>query len=104
MKNETNFEVFLFLSEKKITLSVISKTDFELIFQEEFFFENNSLYFNFEKLDFFLNENVIKVEKILSRFIESLNIIINSKEFFNLQISVKKIIITKKLILILLTI
>ena len=36
MKNETNFEVFLFLSEKKITLSVISKTDFELIFQEEF--------------------------------------------------------------------
>ena len=77
MKNETNFEVFLFLSEKEITLSVISKTDFELIFQEEFFFENNSLYFNFEKLDFFLNENVIKVEKILSRFIESLNIIIN---------------------------
>ena len=90
MKNETNFEVFLFLSEKKITLSVISKTDFELIFQEEFFFENNSLYFNFEKLDFFLNENIIKVEKILSRFIESINVIINSKEFFNLQISIKK--------------
>ena len=45
---------------------------------------------NFEKLDFFLNENILKVEKILGNFIESVNMIINSRDFLNLQISVKK--------------
>ena len=90
MKNKLNFEVFIILSVKKITLSINSKTDSDLIFQEECSFENNSLDLNFEKLDFFLNENILKVEKILGSFIETVNIIINSRDFFNLQISVKK--------------
>ncbi len=90
MKNKLNFEVFIILSAKKITLSINSKTDSDLIFQEECLFENNSLDLNFEKLDFFLNENILKVEKILGSFIETVNIIINSRDFFNLQISVKK--------------
>ena len=90
MRNKINFEVFIILSEKKITLSVIRKTDSDLIFQKESFFENNSMGSNFEKLDFFLDENILKVEKILGSFIEHVNIIINSRDFFNLQISVKK--------------
>ena len=90
MKNKLNFEVFIILSAKKITLSINSKTDSDIIFQEECSFENNSLDLNFEKLDFFLNENILKVEKILGSFIETVNIIINSRDFFNLQISVKK--------------
>ena len=87
--NKTNFEVFIILSAKKITLSVNRKTDLSLLFHEESFFENNSLDLNFEKLDFFLNENILKVEKILGNFIESVNMIINSRDFLNLQISVK---------------
>ena len=51
--NKTNFEVFIILSAKKITLSVNRKTDLSLLFHEESFFENNSLDLNFEKLDFF---------------------------------------------------
>ena len=90
MKNKTNFEVFIIFSVKKITLSVNRKTDSDLIFQEETFFENSSMDLNFEKLDFFLNENILKVEKILGNFIESVNMIINSRDFLNLQISVKK--------------
>lgn len=90
MKNRTNFEVFIILSAKKIKLSVNRKFGSDLIFQKETFFENNSTALNFEKLDFFLEENILKVEKILGSFIESVNIIINSRDFFNLQISVKK--------------
>ena len=85
-----NFEVFLFFSPKKIILSVNRKTDFKLIFKDEFILEDSSAYLNFEKLNFFLNQNVFKVEKILGNFIENINIVIETKDFLNLQISMNK--------------
>ena len=90
MANNLNFEVFLFFSPKKIILSVNQKTDSKLIFKDEFFFENNPNSLNFDKLNLFLNENVFKVEKILGNFIEKINIIIETNDFLNLQISMKK--------------
>ena len=47
MNNETNFEVFLFFSSKKIILSVNRKTDFELIFRDEISVDNNSNFLNY---------------------------------------------------------
>ena len=89
MENDLNFEVFLFFSPKKIILSVNQKTDFKLIFKNELIFENKSTHLNFERLNFFLNENVFKVEKILGNFIEKINIIIETRDFLDLQISMK---------------
>ncbi len=90
MENDSDFEVFLFFSPEKLILSVNRKTDFKLIFKDELFFENNSNYLNFDKLTFFLNENIFKVEKILGSFIEKINIIVETNDFLNLQISIKK--------------
>ena len=90
MENDSDFEVFLFFSPEKLILSINRKTDFELIFKDELFFENNSNYLNFDKLTFFLNENIFKVEKILGSFIEKINIIVETKDFLNLQISIKE--------------
>ena len=90
MENDLNFEVFLFFSPEKIILSVNRKTDFKIIFKDEFFFENSSTQLNFNKLDFFLNENIFKIEKILGNFVEKMNIILETTDFFNLQISMKK--------------
>ena len=73
MENDLNFEVFLFFSPEKIILSVNRKTDFKIIFKDEFFFENSSTQLNFNKLDFFLNENIFKIEKILGNFVEKMN-------------------------------
>ena len=89
MENDSDFEVFLFFSPEKLILSVNRKTDFKLIYKDELFFENNN-YLNFDKLTFFLNENIFKVEKILGSFIEKINIIVETKDFLNLQISIKK--------------
>ena len=89
MENDSGFEVFLFFSPEKLILSVNRKNDFKLIYKDELFFENNN-YLNFDKLTFFLNENIFKVEKILGSFIEKINIIVETKDFLNLQISIKK--------------
>ena len=90
MENDINFEVFLFFSKKKIILSVNRKTDFKLIFRDEIFFDDNDIHLNFDRLNFFLNENVFKVEKILGNFIEKINIVLETRDFLNLQISMKK--------------
>ena len=90
MKNDLDFEVFLFFSPQKVILSVNRKTDFKLIFKDEFLFEGKSNHLNFDRLNFFLNENVFKVEKILGNFIEKINIILETKDFLNLQISMKQ--------------
>ena len=90
MVNDLNFEVFLFFSPEKIIISVNHKTDFKLIFKDEIFFENSSTQLNFNKLNSFLNENIFKIEKILGNFVEEINIIIETSDFFNLQISMKK--------------
>ena len=63
MENDLNFEVFLFFSPKKIKLSVNRKTNFELIFKDEFVFEYNATQLNFDKLDYFLNEDEINRDK-----------------------------------------
>ena len=64
MENNLNFEVFLSLSPEKIILSVNQKTDNKLIFIDKLLIENNSKYIKLEELNFFLNKNIFKVEKI----------------------------------------
>ncbi len=90
MENDLDFEVFLYLSAEKMILCVNRKTNFKLIFQDEFFIKNNSTNLNFNELNFFLNKNIFKVEKILGNFIEKINVILDTSKFLNLQISMKK--------------
>ena len=90
MANDLDFEAFLLFSPEKLILSVNRKSDFKLIFKDEYSFENNLNNLNFDQLTSFLNENIFKVEKILGSFIEKINIIVETKDFLNLQISIKK--------------
>ena len=91
MKNDFNFEVYLFISPKKIALSVKDKKkDFKSIYENEILFDNSLNELNLETLDQFLNENIFKVEKILDNFIQNINIAILSKDLLELKISVKK--------------
>ncbi len=90
MKNSFNIDTFLFLGPKKIILSVNQMEDFKSIFREEISIENFSNELNFEILDDFLNNNIFKAEKILGDFIKSINVIIDSNEFFILKLSIKK--------------
>ena len=90
MEDNLEFEVFVFLSQTKISLSINKKKDLKLIFKNEVLMDGFSGQFNFEILDNFLKENIIKVEKNLNNFIKNINIIIDTKNFFTLTLSVKK--------------
>ena len=90
MRNDLNFETFLFFSPKKIILSVNQKGNLKQIYKNEILIDNYLDELNFEKLDNFLNENIFKVEKILDNFVQNINIAIFSEDLFTLKLSVKK--------------
>ena len=63
MKNNSDFETFLFISPKKIILSANKINNFELIFKEEMIINNFLNELDFGAFDNFLNKNIFKVEK-----------------------------------------
>ena len=81
MDNDQNFETYLFISPKKFLISVKKKSNFKEVYTNEKNFENNSN-LNLLSLDNFLNENIFKIEKLLSSFIKNIFIIIDCEEFF----------------------
>ena len=89
MDNDQNFETYLFISPKKFLISVKKKSNFKEVYTNEKNFENNSN-LNLLSLDNFLNENIFKIEKLLSSFIKNIFIIIDCEEFFSVQVSLKK--------------
>ena len=62
MENDINFEIYLFISPKKIAICVYQKSDFKEIFKKEIVVDNFLDDSEFRTLISFLDENIIKIE------------------------------------------
>ena len=91
MNNNLSYETYLFISSKKMIISVYTDLD-DKVYQEELVFEKSYKELNFEKLDYFLNKNIFKIEKKLKNFIKKISLVLDLDIFFPIEISVKKII------------
>ena len=89
MDNESFFETYLYLSPKKFIISVIQINDLKLIHKIELLIENDSNTINFEKLTDFLDDNILKLEKVLNHFIKDISVILKSEDFIPIYLSVK---------------
>ncbi len=89
MDDYFNFETYLFLSPKKYLISVNSESQ-KKIYEKELVFESKEKYLDLSRLDYFLNENIFQIEKILNNFVKNIFIIIDCEEFFLTNISLKK--------------
>ena len=90
MNNKIKFETFLLINPKKIIISVNTLPEFQNIYEKEFKLENTLDQIDFEKLDYFLSQNIFKIEKTLNDFIKRINVVIDQKQFFFLELSIKK--------------
>ena len=90
MNFNSNFETYLVVSPKKFIIFVKQKYNFKDIYHQEEVVENNSHEIDLNLFDIFLSKNIFKIEKLLSNFIENIILIIDYKNFFPVQISVKK--------------
>ena len=90
MDNELNFETYLFINNKKLIICVIQNTTRKIIYKEQMILDDSFDELKFKRLNDFLNKNIFKVEKILKNFIKNIFIILDSKEFFPIEISIRK--------------
>ena len=90
MNEELKFETYLFIDSKKLVICVIEKKTFKILFKEEKLLDNHNEDSNLKKLDNFLTKTILKIEKILKNFVKDINIILDDKEFFPIEISIKK--------------
>ncbi len=89
MNDNLNYETYLFISPKKLIISVNDDLT-KKIHEETIVIEENINKFIFEKLDYFLNQNIYKIEKKLNHFIKKISLILDLDEFFSVEVSVKK--------------
>ncbi len=85
VKNET----FILISPKKFVICVNSGLD-KKIYERKFLVKENFNKIDFKKLEYFLDENIFKIEKKLKDFIKRTSIILDMDIFFQIEIGMKK--------------
>ena len=90
MNEELKFETYLFIDRKKLVICVIKKKTFEVIFKEEKLLDDHNEDSKLKILDKFLARNILKIEKNLKNFVKDTHIILDNREFFPIEISIKK--------------
>ena len=83
------YETFLLISSQKFVVSVNSSNK-EKIYEKEFLVENDFPEIDFQKLDFFLNENIFKIERDTKNFVKRTSIILDLDLFFPIDIGIRK--------------
>ena len=90
MDNNINFETYFLISDKKFSINVYDKDNSKSIFYDEKtnnFLENE---LNLDLINILLDRNIFKIEKLISSFVKNINLVIESDNFFSIDISVKK--------------
>ncbi len=90
MNNNLEFSTYLFLSKKKMIISVYKENNFERVYKNELINIKQLDHINYLELDKFLNDNIFKIEKKLDYFIKKILVIIDLDQFFLVDLSIKK--------------
>jgi hypothetical protein len=89
MKNDFEYKTFLFISVEKLVLTVLNSNQKNL-FKKELLIKDVSNELNLNIINDFLNKNIFEVEKILNSFVNNIFLIIDYKDFFSIEVSLKK--------------
>ena len=89
MKNNFEYETFIFISSSKLSIKVNSNLN-KMIYEKNFMISENNHDLIFKKLDSFLMENIFEVEKKIQSFIKKTYVILDLEIFFPIRISIKK--------------
>jgi len=87
MTQETDFEIFLFISKNKYQIFVYDKDNSKNLYNSEIKIDG---VIEFDNLSNFLDENIYKIEKKLNNFIRNIILIIEDDKVLEVGISIKK--------------
>ena len=90
MKNEDNFEAFLYYSDNKLSISVQQSCEDSKYYEKSVVLDKDKNNLKLDKLDEFLDLNIFKIEKSLKKFIKNITLIIEHQELLKITLSLKK--------------
>ena len=90
MIREADLQTYLYLNNTQYIIYVTDNKTNEKIYSEKLEIEENSTELKFRKMDEFLDSNILKIEKKLDSFIKDIYVILDSKEFHSIKLSIKK--------------
>ncbi len=90
MTKKVDFQTYLYLNHNQFIIYVAENLINEKVYSEKLAIKENSTELKFSKLDEFLNSNIFKIEKKLNSFIKDIYVILDSKEFHSIKLSIKK--------------
>jgi hypothetical protein len=88
MDENLNYKTYLFVSSKKFVI-LVKLNSKKKIYENELIVNQDSDQLNYEQLNYFLSENIFKIEKILNDFVNNIYLIIDHKEFFSINVSLQ---------------
>ena len=90
MTKKIDFQTYLYLNHNKFIIYVAEIITNEKIYSEKLAIEENSTELKLSKLDEFLESNIFVIEKKLNSFVKDINVILDTKEFHSIKLSIKK--------------
>ena len=89
MTNKLDFQTYLYLNHNQFIIYIAEIITNEKIYSEKLEIEKNFTELKFSKLDEFLDFNIFKIEKKLDNFIKDVYVILDSREFHSIKLSIK---------------
>ena len=90
MTNKVDFQTYLYLNHNQFIIYVAEILTNQKIYSEKLEIKENSTELKFSKLKEFLDVNIFKIEKKLNDFIKDIYVILDSREFNSIKLSIKK--------------
>ena len=93
MNKENDLQHYLSISPNKFGLYLFDTKSLKNLYKEEITFNRDRDFLNYDLLKKFLNDNVLKIEKLSGKFIENIILIFEDENILNLELGIKKKII-----------
>jgi len=90
MTKEFDFDTYLIISHSKFVIYLFDKKNFKSLYEKEFEFESEFEAIDFNSLSNFLENNIFKIEKLTSKFVNNIFLVIDNKDILGLNFGVKK--------------
>ena len=90
MNDNFNFKTFLLIGSDKITISTYKLLEFQNVYKQEVTINKNLDNIDFEKLNFFLSNNIFEIERVINEFVKKIVVIVDIDQFFFTDLSIKK--------------
>ena len=90
MIKEFDLDTYLIITNSKFVICLFNPKNFKKICMQEFEFKNKTTAIDFNSLSKFLEKNIFKIEKLTSKFINNIIVVIDNEEIKDLNIGIKK--------------